>query len=283
MAKNEIAKKETFSVSLMNDLRANRGALPKNFNIDRFVQNSVALLNGNEMLQEFAQQYGTAQIKAGLLRGAYQGLDAMNQEVYLIPYKNVLNYMPSFKGMQKMAKQYSVRPIKDLYAKVVRAGDSFEEVIEHGVPTINFKAKPFNNAEIVGVFAVCLFEDGGMQYETMSKEDVEKCRKCSQAKNSPAWGSFWDQMALKTVLRRLCKNITIDMDKEAQDFFNLGTEIETDVVEVAKQEIAEEANTVELIPEEEEPPKKKSASKAKEEHPDYPDFVIDAQQEMDFD
>lgn len=42
-------------------------------------------------------------------------------------------------------KQYSVRPIKDIYAKVVREGDEFEEIIEKGIPTINFRPKPFSN------------------------------------------------------------------------------------------------------------------------------------------
>lgn len=294
MAKNEAAKRETFSVALTNELKANHGALPKNFNIDRFVQNSVALLNGNETLTKFAQQYGTAQIKAGLLRGAYQGLDAMNQEMYLVPYGSTLNYMPSYKGMQKMAKQYSTRPIRDLYAKLVRAGDSFEEVIEHGVPSINFKAKPFNNAEIVGVFAVVLFEDGGLLYETMSKEDVEDCRKSSKAKNSPAWTTYWGEMAKKTVIRRLCKNLTIDMDADAKELFEAGTEIETNVVEVSKREIEENANTVEFIPEDEpevieEPPvvkqkpEPKPKRKAKQNAAPVPAFVAEAdQEEMDF-
>lgn len=273
MAKNEVATKETFSTALSAELNANRAALPQNFNIDRFVQNSLALLNGNETLQDFAKKHGTAQIKAGLLRGAYQGLDAMNQEMYLVPYGSTLNYMPSYKGMAKMAKTYSTRPIKDIYAKLVKEGDSFEEVIENGVPSINFKAKPFNNGEVVGVFAVALFEDGGLLYETMSKDDVESIRKQSKAKNSPAWSSAWGEMARKTVIRRLCKNITIDMDANTKEFFESGTEIETNVVEVARREIEENANTVELVPEDD----------MAQEIVDPPVPMPEEQAEMDFD
>lgn len=290
MAKNEVATKETFSTALSAELNANRAALPQNFNIDRYVQNAIALLNGNETLQEFAKKYGTTQIKAGLMRGAYQGLDAMQQELYLVPYGSTLNYMPSFKGMSKMAKRYSIRPVKDIYAKVVRAGDTFEEVIADGVPSINYKAVPFNNSEIVGVFAVCLFEDGGLLYETMSREDVENCRKSSKAKNSPAWSQFWDQMACKTVIRRLCKNIELDMDADSKEFFDAGTEIETNVVEVSRREIEENANTEEFVvdgediieePVVEEP---KPAPKAKPKKTDtiVPDFVKQAEAQMEF-
>ena len=245
---NEIMKNSTdFSTSLTTDLETQKNALPRDFNIARFVQNSVALLNGNEILQEFARANGTSQIKAGLLRGAYLGLDALNAEMYLVPYGKTLNFMPSYKGMAKLVQKYSTREIKTLYAKVVREGDQFEEIIDHGEPSINFRALPFNNASIIGVFAVCQYKDGGMVYEVMSRDDVEQCRKASKAKNSPAWSQFWSEMAKKTVLRRLCKNLSIDMDAKAAEAFDSGLEIETDIKAQAKQEIEENANREELV------------------------------------
>lgn len=244
---NELMNKQPdFSVALTTELESQRAALPNDFNVARFVQNSVALLNGNDVLRDFAKANGTAQIKQGLLRGAYLGLDALNAEMYLVPYGKTLNFMPSYKGMVKLAQKYSTREIKTIYAKVVRMGDDFEEVIDHGEPYINFRALPFNNAEIIGVFAVCQYMDGGMVYEVMSRADVEQCRKSAKAKNSPAW-QFYSEMAKKTVLRRLCKNLSIDMDAKAAEAFDSGLEIETDVREQAKNEIAENANKSELV------------------------------------
>lgn len=236
----------SFSLALTTELNEHKAALPVGFNVDRFVQNAITLLNGNDSLMKFAKQYGTTQIKAGLMRAAYQDLDAMNQEVYLIPYSSTLQFMPSFKGMAKMVRKYSTRKVRDIYSKCVREGDVFEESIVNGQPTINFTAKPFNNGEIIGVFAVCLFEDGGLIYEAMSKEEVESCRKQSKAKNSPAWTCFWGEMARKTVVRRLCKSITLNMDPDAREMFEAGTEIETDPSVIAEQEISENANIEEL-------------------------------------
>lgn len=241
---------ENFSVALTTELTEHRAALPVNFNIDRYVQNAISLLNGNETLLDFAKKHGTSQIKAGLLRAAYQDLDAMNAEVYLIPYGSSLQFMPSYKGMSKMVRRYSTRKVKDIYSKIVREGDVFEESIINGQPSINFKALPFNKGEILGVFAVCLFDDGGMIYETMSVDDIEKCRKSSKAKNSPAWSQFWTEMARKTVVRRLCKSITLDMDSESRQMFDAGTEIETDPSQIAAAEIAENANQEEIVIEE---------------------------------
>lgn len=237
---------ENFSLALTNDLESQKAALPADFNIPRFVQNSVALLNGNDVLSDFAKKYGTAQIKSGLMRGAFLGLDALNSEMYLVPYGSTLNFMPSYKGDVKLVKKYSQRPIKDIYAKLVRQGDEFEESIVDGEPKINFKPMPFNDSSIIGAFAVCLYQDGGMVYDTMSLKDLENTRSSSKAKNSPAWSKFTGQMYLKTVLHRLCKHLSIDMDANAKSAFDEGTEIETDPSEIAKAEIAENANQMEL-------------------------------------
>lgn len=243
---NGVATKDTFSVALTNDLESQKAALPADFNIPRFVQNSVALLNGNDTLMKFAREHGTSQIKAGLMRGAYQGLDALNGEMYLVPYGSTLNFMQSYKGDVKMVKKYSQRPIKDIYAKLVREGDEFEEGVINGEPTINFKPLPFNDGKIIGAFAVCLYVDGGMVYDTMSLKDLENTRSASKAKNSPAWSKFTGQMYLKTVLHRLCKHLSIDMDANAKEAFDAGTEIETDPAVVSEREIAENANAEEL-------------------------------------
>ena len=243
---NEVATKDTFSAVLTTELENNASALPEGFNIQRFVQNGLALLNGNDTLQKFAKQYGTAQIKQGMLRGAYLGLDFLNSEAYLVPYGSTLNFMQSYKGDVKMVKRYSQRHIKDIYAKLVRQGDGFTDGVVNGQPTINFNPIPFNDGPIIGAFAVCLFEDGGMVYDTMSLKDLENTRSASKAKNSPAWQKFTGQMYLKTVLHRLCKHLSIDMDAKAKEAFDAGTEIEDDVAEISKREIEANQNSIDF-------------------------------------
>ena len=247
MANEVTTAKPKFSVALTEELNMQRDALPRDFNITRFVNNSIALLNGNETLAKFAKQYGTEQIKMGLIRGAYLGLDAMNNEMYLIPYGSTINFMPSYIGMQKLCMKYSTRPIKTIYAKVVREGDDFEETIVNGEPSVTFKPKAFNTGKIVGAFAVCLYSDGGMVYEVMSLQELEQCRKSSKAKNSPAWDRFTQMMYRKTVLRRLAKSIPLDMDDKLADAMNAGLEIETDPAKIAERETAENGNSEELV------------------------------------
>lgn len=244
---NEVSTtRPSFSDELSADLAQKREALPSDFNMTRFVANSVALLNGNETLIKFARENGTAQIKAGLLRGAFLGLDALNSEMYLVPYGNTLNFMPSYKGMVKLCMKYATRPINTIYAKVVREGDEFEEKIVNGQPSIDFKPKPFSKGKMLGVFAVCLYKDGGMVYDVMSTAEVEQCRKSSKSKNSPAWGAWFEEMAKKSVLRRLAKSISLDLDGIGTEGLNAGLEIETDPAKIAEQQREENGNTEEL-------------------------------------
>lgn len=246
MANDVTTTKPKFSVALTEELNLQRDALPRDLNITRFVNNSIALLNGNETLAKFAKQYGTDQIKMGLIRGAYLGLDSINNEMYLIPYGSTINFMPSYKGMIKLCIKYSTRPINTIYAKIVHEGDEFSEEIIDGKPSVTFRPKPFNNAPMIGCFAVCLYKDGGMVYEVMSKADVEQCKKSSKSKNSPAW-AFYSEMAKKTVLRRLAKSIPLDMDEKLADAMNAGLEIETDPAKIAERETAENGNSEELV------------------------------------
>lgn len=220
--KNEVAL--TFSEQLNDKLISVKDALPKNFNRERFVQNALAVINEQPELAKANK----AQLQLGLLKGAYLGLDFMNKECYLITYGNAINFQTDYKGEIKFVKRYSIRKIHDIYARVVRQGDEFQETIKDGKPSFNFTPKPFSNAEIVGAFAVVLYEDGGMDIETMSKEDIQSVRNnYSKAANSKAWKNSFDEMSKKVVLRRLCKHIETDFETvEAKKAWEEGSGVE---------------------------------------------------------
>lgn len=205
-------KKQTFSEYLTLSLNDVSEALPKDFNKARFVQNAVALLNDTPQLQK----YSKAQLKEGLLKGSYLGLDFYNKECYLIPYGAQLQFQVDYRGAKKLCKKYSIRPIKDIYAKLIREGDVFKEKIENGEQTIFFDPKPLNDARIIGAFAVVVYVDGGMEYDSMTLKELENTRQQSKAKNRTAWKNFTGEMYRKTVLHRLCKHIELDFETPKQ-------------------------------------------------------------------
>lgn len=194
-------------------------ALPNGFNTLRFKQNVLSVLTAIDLTEMQGQEFNLARC---IMKGAYLDLDFANKECYVITYSGVPEFMTDYKGEVKLCRKYSTKPIKDIYAKLVRIDDKFEEGVDCGKPYINFKPRPFNNLDIIGVFAVVYYEDGSMSYETMSKEDVEYIRDNFAKKSrktgkfSDAWEKSFGEMAKKTVLRRLCKHINIDFDSIEQ-------------------------------------------------------------------
>lgn len=240
-------QKQAFSVVLKDKLNSVSDALPEGFNKSRFVQNALALINDNPSLQKCNQ----SQLIAGLMKGAYLGLDFYSKECYLVPYGNQLTYQTDYRGAKKLAKKYAIRPVKDIYAKLVREGDEFEESIINGEQSFNFKPKPLNDGKIIGAFAVVLYKDGGMEYDVMTLADLENTRSASKASNSPAWKKFTGEMYKKTVLHRLCKHIELDFENPTQrEMFYAGTELASTEDEV-KADIETYANAEEFIPESE--------------------------------
>lgn len=232
-------------------LEAKAKALPHTFNKTRFLQNCMAVLQDTRNIEKC----NSTSVARTMLKGAFLGLDFFNKECYAIPYNDYktrkchLEFQTDYKGERKLMKQYSVRPIKDIYAKVVREGDEFEEIIDKGIPTINFKPKPFSNEKIIGVFAVALFEDGGLLCETMSAEDVEKikvgfAKKDREGKYSKAWTTTPEEMYKKTVIRRLRKSVELEFDSIEQQ----KTYEETSEFEVKKdEEVREETSPFEDV------------------------------------
>ena len=217
-------ERKTFDIVLAEKLDESVSALPKEFNKTRFVQNSMALLNEHPELKK----YGSGQIMNGLLRGAYLGLDFINQDAYLVPFDGKLSYMTSYKGMKKLARKYAVRPVHDIYAMLIKAGDTFTEKVANGIPTFDFEHKQENdNGAIIGAFACVIYKDGGIMFEKMTIAEIEKVRNVSRAKNAMSWKDFYGEQAKKTVLRRLCKNIDIDFESaEMKKAWEEDTDIE---------------------------------------------------------
>ena len=208
-------------------------ALPMDFNKARFVQNAIALVNDKPELAKQPQE----KLLPGLLKGAYLGLDFFANEAYLIPYGSDLQFSISYKGMVKLCQRFSVRPINQIYARIVRDGDEFTDGIKDNKAFINFTPKPLNDGEIIGAFAVAEYEDGDIQYEVMNKAQLNTVKALSKSQAGAAWSKFPEEMYKKSVIRRLCKNIPLNLDTQAQKAYN-----DDNVIDVTAKEVSEVVN-----------------------------------------
>lgn len=205
---------------LLAQLAENQKALPAGFNKDRFVLNCITLIR--DMLRDNKkknqlQQVDPASIPICLAKGAFLGLDFFNGECYAIPYAGEMNFQTDYKGEIKLCKRFSKNEIKDIFAKVVREGDFYEEEVDGSTQKVVYRPKPFSNAPMIGAFAIVSYKDGSMLYDSMGKDEIESVREnYSKAQNSEAWKKSPGEMYKKTVLRRLCKMIDLEFDSVEQ-------------------------------------------------------------------
>lgn len=184
--------------------------LPKNFNQTKFVQNCLSALDSIDGIEDVEP----ATVVKGLMKGAILGLDFMNRECYLIPYKNKdtgkkdVNFQTDYKGEKKLAKLYAVNPIEEISTELVREGDNYKVEVRENKKFVNWEPKRFNDGKIEGAFCVVLYKDGSSVSSEMSKKEMDDVRaNYSKAKDSPAWRNRPGEMYKKTVLRLTLKNV----------------------------------------------------------------------------
>lgn len=220
MSTNHLVK---IQKSLEKLLESKHDALPSGFKKIRFIENCKAYIKDVRDLEK----YDVSDVAQALFKGAVLGLDFLAKECHVITEAGAIKFQTDYKGEMALVKKHSVRPVLDIYAKNVRKGDDFREEIEKGKPSIHFVPQPFNNSEIVGTFAVALFKDGGMVYETMSAEEIEQIRShYGRNPGSDTWDKSKGEMYKRTALRRLCKTIEIDFDAEQSLAFEAGSAYE---------------------------------------------------------
>jgi recombination protein RecT len=144
-------------------------------------------------------------IALALVRISQWGLE-IGTTAHLVPFGNVCTPIADWKGLvQLMIRSGHARDVK---AKCVYEGEHFryeeglDAVLEHHPNALVGKRGP-----MVGVYAIARLRGSITTFEVMSKEEVDRVRNNAISKNSDAWNKHYDEMAKKTVIRRLAKRI----------------------------------------------------------------------------
>ena len=151
--------------------------------------------------------------KDSILLSVFQSLDLGLEignalgEAYLVPYGSTCQMIPGYRGLVSLARRSG--KIRAIEARIVRDGDEFDFSLGTNPQLTHkpvFSDKP---AEMRAVYAIAFFNDGSTQFEVMVKAEVDAIRKRSRASGSGPWASDYDEMAKKTVVRRLSKYLPL--------------------------------------------------------------------------
>lgn len=131
---------------------------------------------------------------------------------YLVPRKNnkngtyELTFDPGWRGLIDIARRSG--QIRRIEAHVVFAADVFEVT---RTPLTNIRHVPSEKAnpgEVRAAYSAAEFIGGDVQVEVLYRRDIDKIRTLG-AGGGP-WATWFDEMARKSAVRRLCKYLPYD-------------------------------------------------------------------------
>jgi recombination protein RecT len=144
-------------------------------------------------------------------------------QAYLIPFRNLkrgtveVQLIPGYKGLLVLARRSG--QIVSLDPVVVHAKDTYR--VKRGTaPAIVHepyrpKGEEDDAGPAVAYYAIAFLRGGGVQFESMWRREVEVHRqRYSRAAEDGPWATNFDEMALKTVLRRLCKWLPLTVEAQ---------------------------------------------------------------------
>ena len=212
--------------------------LPPQIPTDRFVRTAITSVGMNPDLLTTDRR----SLLGACMKAAQDGLLPDGREAALVIFKGKAQYMPMVAGLLKKARQSG--QISSISAHVVYERDQFDyelgdnEHILHKPLITGERGKP------VAVYAIARTTDGGAYREVMSVAQVEKVRAVSRtSRGDSPWNQWWDEMARKTVIRRLAKYLPSSTDLDQV----LGRENEPDGGPVQAVVVSEEPEAVDIV------------------------------------
>ena len=189
-------------------------ALPSVLTPERFTRIVLSALSTNPKLQETTPE----SFLGAMMTAAQLGMEPNTPlgQAYLLPYYNSkkrcleCQFQLGYKGLIDLA--YRSGEVSTIQAHVVYEHDKFsyayglEPQLEH-VPAMGDRGSPTH------VYAVFRTKDGGYSFGVMSIDDVRRhAQRYSKSFEDGPWHTNFEEMAKKTVLKRILKYAPLKSD-----------------------------------------------------------------------
>jgi recombination protein RecT len=183
-------------------------ALPRHITPDRMIRVALTSIQKTPKLLECDQ----ISLLGCIVQAAQLGLepDGITGFAYLVPFWNStkkiteVQLIPGYKGLMNLARRSG--EIGAIEARVVYQKDQFDYAFGIKPKLYHVPYHAPDAGEVTHVYAIAHFKDGSMpQYDVMTIEGINKIRNRSKAKTAGPWVTDFEEMAKKTVIRRLLK------------------------------------------------------------------------------
>lgn len=191
--------------------------LPKHLTADRILKVTLAATSRTPKLLECTQ----SSILQSVMQAAQLGLEPGSPlgHAYLVPYYNKPKDQPGrmecqlivgYRGLIDLARRSG--QIDSIEARAVYEHDKFK--VSYGLVQV-LEHEPFldgDPGQLVAVYALARIKSGLPQIEVMTRTQVDGIKAKSKASQYGPWVDHFDEMARKTVVRRLCKYLPLTVE-----------------------------------------------------------------------
>lgn len=192
-------------------------ALPPNVPAEKFVRTVLTAIQMNPQIAEATEQ----SVINACMKAATDGLILDGREAALTIYNTnkgtreqpkwskEAQYMPMVTGIIKRVRNSGEISLFNAFVRyendVFKRRLGLEMTLEH-------EPNDDNPGKLKGVYAVCKFKDGEVDYEYMTLIQIEEIRKRSKSPTKGPWATDYEEMCKKTVMRRLAKRLPMSSD-----------------------------------------------------------------------
>lgn len=182
--------------------------VPKHLTADRILKVTLAATSRTPKLLECTQ----TSILQSVMQAAQLGLEPGGAlgHAYLVPYKSTCQMIIGYRGLIELARRSG--KVGTIEARAVYQRDKFR--FEYGIVQV-LEHEPFTEGDpgpLVAAYAIARTKGEDPQIEVMFRWQIEKVRAKSMAANNGPWVDHYDEMARKTVVRRLCKYLPLTVE-----------------------------------------------------------------------
>lgn len=194
--------------------------LPDQAAADRFRRVSVqAIVRNPELLQCTPES-----VILSIFEAAAQGLEPTGAAggAHLVPYNvNVgtkqspryekrAQLIPDYRGVIRLVTK-PPSDVQSLEARVVKEGDEFTyelglDPVVHHIPSL---APDRSTKATTHVYAIARLRDGSTIPDVEDRAGIERVRGRGKSRQFSPWDSDWDEMAKKTIIKRLAKVLPV--------------------------------------------------------------------------
>ena len=191
--------------------KALRAVLPKHVTPERMIKQAFIAASRQPKLFECTQ---------GIMKGAELGLDVSGTlgSAYLVPFYNSklgareAVFIPGYRGLIDLA--HRTGEVDTITARVVHKNDKFKINLGTSDEIIHEPCLEGTPGPMVCVYGIAWMKGANKPLtEVMTLAQVDAIRKRSKAKDSGPWVTDYEEMARKTVVKRMVKYLPLSPEK----------------------------------------------------------------------